>query len=108
VTAATTYDEKRFTGKRMRRLGEIASELVTCSEELSQAVDEWEDADALTGEDRAEVRQSARDEAWDALSELLAEADKLREIRHQIEFRFPENENRPAPSGIDIEGRSHA
>jgi len=59
-----------LNAKSMAALGEAAQDLQTAAEQLYEAASAYEEANELSGDERADAREDARDDARAAFREL--------------------------------------
>lgn len=72
------YDSRLFTVAKLRKLAERCDDIANACTEANEALAQYEDAED------ADDREDARTQAWDALGEILNEADALRALRDTL------------------------
>jgi hypothetical protein len=79
-----SYNARLFNQPKLLAIVELTDSVSNECESVADALADYQAADELTGQDRADAREEAREAAWAALGDLLAEADKLRKLRDQL------------------------
>lgn len=79
-----TYNSRLFTETRLRLVVETTDDMANTCGEIADALADYENAAELSGSERTEAREEARDEAWAKIGELLALADTLRRQRDSL------------------------
>lgn len=79
------YHSRLINAASLRELVEYTDELANYCIELSGHVADYENAEDLSGSERADAREMARDDAWVTLSEM-------RQTWQQIEAWFAKRE----------------
>ena len=73
-----TYNSRFFNAPALRKIVELTDSIADECQSVADALGDYESANDLTGQDKTAARDEAREAAWAALGDLLAEADKLR------------------------------
>ena len=79
-----TYNSRLFTQPKLLEIVELTDSISNECESAADALADYQSAAELPDGERAEAREEAREAAWVALGELLAEADKLRALRDKL------------------------
>lgn len=72
------YTSRLFHEPRLRAIAEIADDIADACERLTQSLAEYQQASELPQAERPEARETARQTAWDALTDLLQDSGRIK------------------------------
>lgn len=81
----TSYNARLLNEPKLRAIVEIADDIADACNMLGDALAEYENTSELSGEERSDARNAAREDAWTQLGEVLAGARRLAAVKEQLE-----------------------
>ena len=79
-----SYNSRLLNEPRLRAIVEITDSISNECQSVADALSDYESASDLTGAERTEARESAREAAFQALGDLVSEARRLQAEYNKI------------------------
>jgi len=81
-----TYNSRLFSEPKLREIVAVTDEIANQCQIVSDALSDYESAADEPAGDRAGLRESAREQAFSAMGDLLSDASRLKAIYETLEL----------------------